>query len=65
MVKFENFELSADQRRLETLKYTRRMELRAQFLKQQQNPHIHLASEGGHLVNTNLYELFFYSHMLT
>lgn len=58
MVKFENFELSAEQRRLETLKYDRRMELRAEFLKHQSNPHIHAANDGGVLVIFN-YSIFY------
>lgn len=54
MVKFENFEVSADQRRLETIKYQRRMDLRSEFLKHQQNAYAHVKNEGGYLVSTIL-----------
>lgn len=52
MVKFENYEVSAEERRLETIKYQRRMELRSEFLKHQQNAYAHVKGEGGYLVST-------------
>lgn len=54
MVKFENYEVSAEQRRLETIKYERRMDLRSEFLKHQQNAYAHVKNEGGYLVSTIL-----------
>lgn len=50
MGKFQNYELNAEQRRLEMLKYQRRMELRAQFWKNMTDPNRHGSGEGGHLV---------------
>lgn len=56
MVQFNNYELSAEQRRLETIKYNRRMELRADFLKHQSNPHVH--GNGGTLVRGDFSQFF-------
>lgn len=59
MSKFGNYELSAEKRQLETVKYQRRMDLRSEFLKQQSNPHVHAEKGGGVLVCIKVYCLSF------
>lgn len=51
MGKFQNLELNEEQRRLEMLKYQRRMDLRAQFWKNMTDPNRHGSGEGGVLVS--------------
>lgn len=53
MGKFQNYELNAEQRRLELIKHNQRMELRAQFWKNMTNPNRHGAGEGGFMVCTS------------
>lgn len=57
MGKFQNFELSAEQRRLQQLKHDQRLALRAQFWKNMTDPHRHGSGEGGALVSSNFHNL--------
>lgn len=57
MGKFGNFELTAEQRRVQELKNQQRAALRAQFWKHMTDPKRHASGEGGHLVSANIFLL--------
>lgn len=47
----KSYDLSAEQRKLQELRYKRRVELRSLYWKEITNPHRHATGEGGSLVN--------------
>lgn len=63
MGKLGNFELNADERRLQGLRHQQRLELRQKFWKNVTDPKRHASGEGGFLVN--IFELQFDAHNLT